>query len=137
LIPGGFEKQYLTATLLGMGVSVLLNLLLIRMFKDKGAAATLLITEGVVSFVAYYFVIRKMNLHMQWSVAVKAFVASLLFIPVALFVRSFTIPLISGISCAIVLSVVLYLLTQLYIFKNPLLKAMIVAVLKLVPRRRG
>jgi len=130
LIPGGFEKQYLFATLLGMGISLLLNLLLIKTFKDKGAAVTLVITEGVVSFVAYFFVIKKMNLHMHWSLAVKAFVASLLFIPVALLLRSITVPLAFGLFVAILISAALYFIVQIFLFKETLLRSMLSLVLK-------
>ncbi len=130
LIPGGFEKQYLLATLLGMGISLLLNLLLIRMFKDKGAAVTLLITEGAVSFMAYFFVIKKMHLRMRWSLAVKAFVASLLFIPVAWLLRSATIPLIFGLFIAILVSAALYFIVQIFLFKETLLKSLISLGLK-------
>ncbi|HED36719.1 MAG TPA: hypothetical protein ENI76_00500, partial [Ignavibacteria bacterium] len=125
LIPGGFEKQYLFATLLGMGISLLLNLLLIRAFQDKGAAVTLLITEGVVSFTAYFFVIKKMQLRMHWHLAWKAFAASLLFIPVALWLRTTSAPVIPGLFTAIIVSIALYFITQFFVFKNPLLKAMI------------
>jgi len=130
LIPGGFEKHYLWATLLGMGISLLLNLLLIKTFQDKGAAVTLVITEGIVSFTAYFFVIKKMNLHMHWSLAVKAFVASLLFIPVALLLRNATVPLIFGLFVAILISAALYFIVQIFLFKETLLKSMIASALK-------
>ena len=133
LIPGGFEKKYLLATLLGMGVSLSLNLLLIRLFQDKGAAVTLLITEGVVSFTAYFFVVKKMALRVHWPVAGKALAASLLFIPVALLVRSISLPVLPDLFVAILFSATLYLITQFYIFKDPMLKAIVSAV----PRWRG
>jgi len=130
LIPGGFEKQYLTATLLGMGVSLLLNLLLIRMFKDKGAAVTLLITEGGVSFVAYYFVIRKMHLRVHWSLAAKAFASSLFFIPVAFIFRNQEFSLLLGLFLSVLISAVLYFIIQIFVFKETLLKSMVSSVFK-------
>ncbi len=130
LIPGGFEKQYLFATLLGMGISLLLNLLLIKTFQDKGAAVTLVITEGVVSFMAYFFVTRKMNLRMHWSLAVKAFVASLLFIPIALLLRSTTVPLTFGLFVAVLVSAALYFIVQIFLFKETLLRSLLSLALK-------
>lgn len=130
LIPGGFEKQYLLATLFGMGVSLLLNLLLIKTFRDKGAAVTLLITEAVVSFTAYFFVIKKMQLRMRWSLTVKAFVASLLFIPVASLLRTITVPLTFGLFVAILVSAALYFIVQIFLFKETLLKSLLTLALK-------
>lgn len=130
LIPGGFEKQYLLVTLLGMGISLGLNLLLIRMFQDKGAAVTLVVTEGIVSFMAYFFVIKKMHLYVHWSLAIKAFVASLLFIPVALFMRSTGLPLTLELFVAVLVSAALYFMVQIFLFKETLLRSLLVRAFK-------
>ena len=130
LIPGGFEKQYLQATLLGTGISLVLNLVLIQQFQDKGAAATLLITEAAVSWTAYFFVVKKMNIYVHWSLAGKAFVASLLFFPVAWFLRKGIIPLTGGLWLALFLSAILYLLVQQFVFKETLLRSLFSSFLK-------
>ena len=130
LIPGGFEKQYLFATFLGMVISLLLNLFLIRIFKDKGAAVTLLITEGIVSFMAYLFVIKKMHLHVRWSLALKALAASLLFIPVALIFRNLEVSLFFGLFTAIFISAALYFIVQIFVFKEMLLRSLMALALK-------
>lgn len=131
LIPGGFEKQYLFATLLGMGISLLLNLFLIRYFQDKGAAATLVIAEGMVSLTSYLFVIRKMHLRVQWSLAVKAFVASLLFFPVSwLMHNTGGFPLIWSLFVAILLSAILYFAVQMLFFRERLLRTLMTSILR-------
>ncbi len=121
LIPGGYEKQYLTATVWGMVISLTLNLLLIHTFRDKGAAITLLITEGLVSFVSYYYVVKKMQFKIDWKPAGNAFLTSLIFIPPAIILRTMHLPLISGLTAAISISAILYLLLQYYLFKEPVL----------------
>ena len=121
LIPGGYEKQYLTATVWGMVISLTLNLLLIHTFRDKGAAITLLITEGLVSFVSYYYVVKKMQFKIDWQPAGNAFLTSLIFIPPAIILRTMHLPLISGLTAAISISAILYLLLQYYLFKEPVL----------------
>ena len=121
LIPGGHEKQYLTATVWGMIISLSLNLLLIHTFRDKGAAFTLLITEGLVSFVSYYYVIKKMQFKIDWKPAGNAFIISLIFIPIAILLRSMHLPLVSGLTAAISISAILYFFMQYYIFKEPVL----------------
>jgi len=130
LIPGGFEKQYLLATLFGMMASLFLNLLLISTFKDKGAAVALLAAEGIVSFIAYLFVWRKMKIRLNWSLAVKALAASLLFIPVALLLRSTHASLVFGLFMSVLISATLYFIVQIFIFKETLLRGMIFSVWK-------
>ena len=130
LIPGGYEKQYFVATLTGMVISLLLNFFLIKMFKDKGAAITLLITEAIVSFIAYVFVIRKMHLYVRWSLVAKAIVSSLFFIPVAFVFRNLELSLLLGLIVSVLVSSVLYFIIQIFVFKEMLLMSMLSLVLK-------
>lgn len=122
LIPNGNEKGYFVATISGMVASVVLYLCLIPLFRDKGAALATVVGELIVSATAYYFVCRKMDLHFNWLLALKALIVSLLFIPIAFFVRSYipNIPvrlIIAIISCA-----GSYFTIQLFIFKEQQLK---------------
>ena len=130
LIPGGFEKLYLKATLYGMGTSLVLNLILISIFKDKGAAVTLLITETLVSFIAYFFVWEKMKIRLNWSLALKALLASLLFLPVAAGLRSIHFLLLPGLLAAVLVSAVLYFAVQVFVFREPLVKGVIEEVVR-------
>lgn len=118
LIPNGNEKEYLFATIFGMVTSVILYVSLITLFRDKGAAIATVMGELVVSLTAYYFVYQKLHLNFNWTLVLKAAIASLVFIPVALFLR-ILIPentirlLIAIMSCAAI-----YFSIQLYIFKE-------------------
>jgi len=121
---------YLKATLYGMGTSLVLNLILISIFKDKGAAVTLLITETLVSFIAYFFVWEKMKIRLNWSLALKALLASLLFLPVAAGLRSIHFLLLPGLLAAVLVSAVLYFAVQVFVFREPLVKGVIEEVVR-------
>ncbi|MBN2615542.1 MAG: flippase [Bacteroidales bacterium] len=125
LIPGGFERLYLKSTILGMIASLILNVVLISNFRDKGAAATLLITEILVTFTAGFMVWKKMELHFNWYLTLKALLASLVFIPVALALRSLHLPLFTGLLAAVAVSTILYFMVQLFVFREPLMKQVV------------
>ncbi|MBE0649545.1 MAG: flippase [Bacteroidales bacterium] len=122
LIQGGYEKLYLKATVYGMIMSLLLNLVLISLFQDKGAAVTLLVTETLVSLISWFFVWKKMKIKMDWSLALKALVASLLFLPVAYGLRSIHTLLLPGLLAAVLVSAVLYFFVQIFVFREPMVR---------------
>lgn len=122
LIPAGLEKKYLYATLAGMTVSVILNLLLISSFKDKGAAIATLTSEIVVTFISFYYVNKKMKLAFNWSLVLKSMIASLIFLPIAFILRTYQTDVIVRLFLAISSSAFFYFMIQTYIFKNIYIK---------------
>jgi len=137
LIQGGFEKLYLKSTTYGMIVSLFLNLILISLFQDKGAAAALLITETLVAFFAYFYVWQKMKLRVNWSVAWKALIASLSFLPVVFGLKYLHIMLLFRLSIAVFVSAMLYFVIQIFVFREPLLLEMIKGLSTKGKRKNG
>jgi len=130
LIPGGNEKKYFLATIFGMVTSVVLNLCLIRIFRDKGAAIATVMAEVIVTCVAYYFVYKKMKLRFDWGLGVKAFLACLVFVPIGILVRGYIayIPLRFGV--AVVCCASVYFLIQLFVFRESQIRGIYVSVFK-------
>ncbi|MBC7914106.1 MAG: flippase [Pyrinomonadaceae bacterium] len=122
LIPSGNEKWYLFATILGMILSVILNIILIRLLKDKGAAAATLLGELVVSFVSYYFVCIKLRIKFDWRLAFKAFLSSLIFVPIAFFLRNFQIDNAFILIIAVIISSFSYFIIQAFLFRENLIR---------------
>lgn len=137
LIQGGFEKLYLKSTTYGMIISLFLNLILISLFQDKGAAATLLITETLVAFFAYFYVWQKMKLGVDWPLAWRALIASLSFLPVVFGLKYMHIMLLYKLSIAVFVSAMLYLVIQIFIFREPLLLEIIQGLRTKVKRENG
>lgn len=122
LIPAGLEKKYLYATLAGMTISVVLNLLLISSFKDKGTAIATVAGEILVSFISFYYVNKIMKLNIQWSLALKSMIASSIFLPIAYLLRAYPMDLIIRLLLAITGSSFFYFMIQIYIFREKQLK---------------
>lgn len=122
LIPAGLERKYLIATILGMLISVTLNLILIGKLKDVGTAIATVSGEFIVSLISFYFVYKYMSLSINWSIALKSFLACIIFIPLAYQIRLYFDDTVLRLIIAIPTAALLYFLIQTYIFKDPLVK---------------
>lgn len=118
LIPGGFQKQYLIATIFGVVTSLFLNILLIGSFREKGAAVAIVMGEIAVSAVSWYFVRRKFSLTFNWMLVLKTVITCLLFIPVAMIVRNLDINPVLRLAFAVAACSGIYFFTLAYIFKE-------------------
>lgn len=125
LIPAGLEKKYLNATIIGMIISVILNVLLIHSFKDKGTAVATTTGELFVSLISFYYVIKYFKLKINWTLFFKSVISCILFIPIAYFLRLYDIDVVFRLILAIFFSASTYLFIQFYIFKEPDLKTII------------
>ena len=121
LIPAGYERKYLWATLAGVCVSVVLNLLLISSFKDKGAAVATVSSEIVVTGIAGYFAYKFIKFKLDWGMLLKALLSCILFIPIAYGVRTISDNEVICLLIAVPLSALVYFSIQGWIFENPLI----------------
>jgi len=99
-----------------------MNLWLIPIFRDKGAAIATVFGEIVVSFIAFYFVHKKMKLRFKWSLVVKAFLASLLFIPISLLLKDFISNIIIRLGVGILSCSMVYFSIQIFMFRESLIR---------------
>lgn len=137
LIPAGLQKKYLIATVAGMLISVVLNLVLIPLIKDKGTAIATVAGEIAVTFISFYYVNKKMKLNINWSLAVKSALTCLIFIPIALLLRTYQTETILRLFMAITSSAILYFLIQFFIFKNQHIKEVYTDMLLMVQKYRN
>lgn len=128
LIPAGLERKYLMATLVGMTLSIVLNLLLIPGLKDKGAAIATMSSEIIVTIIAGWFAYKYIKLRVDWNMAVKAILSSLFFIPVAWMLRINTHDTLLRLLIAIPVSALGYFIIQTLAFKNPLMQEAILFI---------
>lgn len=136
LIPSGLEKKYLMATIAGMLISVALNLLLISSLKDKGAAIAIMGGEITVTFISFYWVNKKMNIAIEWRLALKAILATLIFFPIAYFLRMYEMNTIIRLMLAISASTFFYFAIQFYLFKDVQLKRLYKGLLDYIFKTR-
>lgn len=118
LIPAKKEKYYLWATIFGLGINVLLNFLLISYYQDRGAAVAAVCGEFVVSFVAGYFVWKKLKIKFKWQVAIKALISSFCFFPISYILRRYTGGELYFFLFALLMCMVTYFIIQCYFFRD-------------------
>jgi len=121
LIPSGNEKLYLIATVAGLTTSLSLNLALIPLLDEKGAAIATLLAEVVVTYVCYFYVKRKFQLVFNWRLVIKAVLSCVLFWPVSILSKFLDANIILSLIMQISICVITYLLIQGLVFKEKLI----------------
>ncbi|WP_431293699.1 flippase [Pedobacter sp. P26] len=118
LVPSNHEKYYLFATICGMIVSLVVNVILIHIIQDKGAAVATVLGEFVVSAVSYHYITTKLSYKFEWSLVLKSIASCIIFIPIAVvnrmcFGNDFIVLVISAM-----LSFCSYFMIQLFVFRD-------------------
>lgn len=83
LIGMGFDKLFLKAVLIGAGLNVVLNLILIPFYGAVGASIASILAEMLILFVTYLFVRRHTDVHITGVLPdiLKSLVGCVLFLP--------------------------------------------------------
>lgn len=118
LIPSGRNKEMFFSVICGLVISLLLNFLLIPHFKEAGSSIANTCSEIVVTLAYFYFIRRNFAFKYDWSLLGKAFLSSLLFIPVVLLARQLSLPLLITIIISVGSCAVSYIILQWFVFRN-------------------
>ena len=118
LTPIGKEKQMLVAVILGMVVSLTLNLCLIPILSYTGAAITNLLTECVVTYVCYYYVKKNLHLQLKGTFFLQSITGALLFVPIAYLIRRLNISYVVKEVSVIVSCALFYIIYVVTIMQN-------------------
>jgi O-antigen/teichoic acid export membrane protein len=120
LTPMGKDKYLTYSVLIGVVVSLGLNLILIPIYKEKGAAFSNIIAETAVTIATIFFANKFIKLIIDWKFLFKIIVSSfpLFFIPI--FVSSYVKSDVPLIIISIALSGIYFLPVQLFVVKNDL-----------------
>ena len=121
LIPAGKDKEMVYSMLGGMIVAISLNFLLVPSMGDVGASIANACTELVVTLLYIYFVKRYFNFIFNWLVALKATLASALFIPVIVLTRNLNLNVALMLAISIPGCIMAYILVQWLAFKDDLI----------------
>lgn len=125
LIPAGRNKEMLFSVICGMLISVLLNFLLVPVWKEVGSAVANLSAELLVTVMYFYFISRVFKFRYKWSLLLKAMLSSLLFIPIIWVAREYGTSLILTLVMGIGACAVSYLGMQVFVFRNNFVFSMI------------
>lgn len=119
LNPTNKEHLFFKAAVVGMVVSVSVNLLLIPFFEHVGAAISALITEFTVLILLGVYALRSVAFGPQWKLLIQAIVASLSFIPIYWAVTLQPLPLTVQLVLMLLLAGMSYIAIQWWLFRNP------------------
>ncbi len=120
LTPMGQDKYLTFSVLIGMVISLGLNLILIPIYKEKGAAFSNIIAETAVTIATIFFARKFIKFTIDWKFVFKTIIYAipLFFIPI--FVSRYVISEIQLTIISIVLSGIYFLPIQLFVLKNEL-----------------
>jgi O-antigen/teichoic acid export membrane protein len=122
LTPMGKDKFLSYSVLLGVVVSVGLNLLLVPKYQENGAAWSNLIAEITVTAATFYFANKSIKISFDWVFIFKNIVFALPLFLIPNVVSQLHMDTITGLVISIVISVVYFILIQLYVIKNTLIR---------------
>ncbi len=125
LLPFGREKRFLIAVVVGGILSVGLNYILCPLYAQNGAAISCVVAETIVTLLVFIFAFKLVNFIIPGKLIVGIIFSSLLFIPIVYLCRfssdnSLVVLLTSCFLCFVV-----YVLIQVFIFQNSLMKDVI------------
>ena len=121
LTPMGKDKYLTFSVLIGMLVSLILNLILIPIYKEKGAAISNLIAETTVTIATIFFANKFLKLVIDWKFIFITILTSIPLFFVPFFVSIYVISDISLIIITFTVCSLYFITTQLYIVKNELI----------------
>lgn len=125
LVPAGHNKLLLKATFSAALCSIVLNFALIPYFGILGAGIANICAELLVTSLLFYYVSKYMNIKLAWNLVPKAIVASVIFVPVVYFIRSYLDSAYLVLIVAVLSCFILYITLQLLVFKDRFIKNLI------------
>ncbi|MDB5016986.1 MAG: putative O-antigen transporter [Mucilaginibacter sp.] len=125
LIPAGKEREMLISVVLGMVFNLLLNCILIPIYKQNGAAIANIISELIVTLTYMYFCFKIIDFSISHKPLLLNFLATIPFIIIVLFCNTLKLNvyyflIINGFSF-----IVLYAVVQIKLLKNSVIKELI------------
>lgn len=132
LTPMGKDRYLTFSVLIGMVISLGLNLILIPIYKEKGAAFSNIIAETAVTIATIFFASKFIKLIIDWEFVLKTIISAipLFFIPI--FVSHYVISNLLLIIITIVLCGIYFVPIQLFVVKNELFIDLKNKILKII-----
>lgn len=118
LIPAGKEREMLIAVLLGMSFNLVLNIILIPVYKQNGAATANVISELMVTLAYMYFCMKVIRFKISHRSLINNLLATIPFIVVILFCHHFKISTYYQLFCSGFCFLASYLFIQVKVFKS-------------------
>jgi O-antigen/teichoic acid export membrane protein len=121
LTPKGKEKKMLIGVSAGMVFSITLNLILIPVWHQNGAAVSNIITEVVVTVITGYYALKEVTIRVQWGSFFKALGTALVFFPIHMLVMQYNFGYVIKLLLIILSCSSIYCLIQYFVWKSLIL----------------
>ena len=118
LTPMGKDKYLTFSVLIGMVISLCLNLIFIPIYKEQGAALSNIIAEVAVTIATIFFANKFIKLIIDWKFIFKVAFSSIPLFFVRFFVSKFILNDMMLIVITLFLSVLYFVFIQLFFVKN-------------------
>lgn len=115
------DKQVFISVIAGVVSSISLNLFLIPRYSHVGAAVATIVSEIIVTAIAFYYARKYYEVAINTRTAANTFLAALIFIPVVALVKACTANPLATLAVSVPLCAVVYFSIQLFLFKNEIL----------------
>lgn len=135
LVPMHKEKKIVWAVMAGCICSIVLLFCLIPAMKEQGAAYATLVTELLVMSICIYFSWSQIKKSIPINTILFSLVFSLLGIPAAWLVRSFSFPVLWTVIIIVSMTATIYFLFQYFVAKNKILTESILFIKNIFARK--
>ena len=121
LTPMGKDKYLTYSVLFGTIFSILLNLVLIPLYQELGAAITNVITEIIVTLMTFYFARKFFEFNLNYTFILKSFLLSIPFFFISTLISKFTLNNTTILILTSVCALFYFLIMQFYLLKNEII----------------
>ena len=118
------DKYVLISVVAGVISSLTINIILIPRYQETGAATATILSEVIVTSIAYYYSRKFYNVKMSSGVVVHSLMSSCLFVPIIMIIKVLVSNPFTVILYSVPISGIIYFSLQLIVFKNEILLTM-------------
>jgi O-antigen/teichoic acid export membrane protein len=133
LVPGGRYREMFYSALIGVACCLILNFLLIPLYREMGTAITNVASELLVTVSYFLFVRKYFEYRFRWGLLSRALLCSASFLPVIWLVRSLSPDPLITLCVSVAVCAAIYFLLQYFLFRDKLLLKITSFVLAKLP----
>jgi len=122
LIPSGKDKQLLISITIGMITNLIMNFILIPVYKQNGAAVANVVSELIITLCYMFFCYRTIPFRISHKPILLNLLATFPFIAISFYTRSLNLNVYVFLTINILLAIAIYFVIQATVLNRRLLK---------------
>jgi len=129
LIPGGKHKQTFISVVVGLILSIALNIILVPLYRHDGASVSIVATEFLVTVLYFYFARKYFRYTYDWKSLLVAIICASPFILIVALIRWLELTPLLTLGLSVFICGILYFALQYLLFNNTIVLKVIEVVL--------